>query len=240
MGFRAVQSHAVGVKHKRNLESIRKSVDIQNFIKPPPPPPKARSSGPGNSLNFPSVSSSISPNISTASKSSANAGRTTMKDYGFSNKLLEKEVLWCLAASSANLSNRQAEKFSKSFSSIFDDSKLAEKFSVDKDKMAYICSHSLYPYFREGVEDKFSTADFFSVSYDELLNKVVQKTQMDVHARYVDPADGLAKTRYLTFQFLESCKAEDLMNNLTAALSMTTPFSGLFKHLSTNLNICPI
>ena len=27
---------------------------------------------------------------------------------------------------------------------------------------------------------------FFAVSYDESLNKIAQKTQMDIHIRYVD------------------------------------------------------
>ena len=49
-----------------------------------------------------------------------------------------------------------------------------------------MCTHGLYPYFKEVVQNNLSTAEFFSVSYDEALNKVAQKCQMDISVRFVD------------------------------------------------------
>ncbi|KAH8022063.1 hypothetical protein HPB51_021515 [Rhipicephalus microplus] len=51
---------------------------------------------------------------------------------------------------------------------------------------------------------------YLVVCFDEALNKVTQKQQMDVLFRYWDAADDSMKTRYLTSCFMGHTCAEDL------------------------------
>lgn len=48
------------------------------------------------------------------------------------------------------------------------------------------------------------------VSFDESLNKVSQKEQLDVMVRYWAPTDATVRTQYLTSCFLGHTCAEDL------------------------------
>ena len=77
--------------------------------------------------------------------------------------------------------------------------------------MGYLSTHVLYPFFKEQVEESLRKSQFFSVGYDESLNKVAQKTQMDINIRHLHSSTGLVNTKYLTSEFLGSCKAVDLL-----------------------------
>ena len=153
-----------------------------------------------------------------------NASRVTLTGYLKSNEVLKKEVLWSLTASSSHLSNRQAEQVSKVLPFLFDDSKYAQTFSVGKDKLSYFINHGIAPVLEEKLHKDILASQIFAVSYDESLNKIAQKTQMDIHIRYIDHETNLTKTSYLTSEFLLSSKADDLVLHLTNALSK---FAGL-------------
>ena len=60
---------------------------------------------------------------------------------------------------------------------------------------------------------------FFTVSFDESLNKVSQKGQMDIIVRFWSSPCGEVATRYLTSTFLEHATAQHLMNAFTLALT---------------------
>ena len=68
------------------------------------------------------------------------------------------------------------------------------------------------------MEESLRESQFFSVGYDESLNKVAQKTQMDINIRHLDSSTGLVNTKYLTSEFLGSCKAVDLLEHLNKGL----------------------
>ena len=213
MGIQALKSHAKGTKHIRLCQSANNTPDISSFFKKPstsasvPKPPAVTQSN--QAIKLP---------IEQSSKISESSSKRTLEGYGFKKEVFNSEVLWCLGASNAHLSNRQAEKVAQLFPFMFPDSKIAEKFAVGKDKLGYLSTHGLYPHFKDITHENLSLAEFFAVSYDESLNKIAQKSQMDISVRHVDPKDGLVKTRYLTSEFLTSCKALDLLNHLTSAL----------------------
>lgn len=59
----------------------------------------------------------------------------------------------------------------------------------------------------------------FVIGFDESLNKVEQKQQMDISIRYWDEQSQQVSTRYLTSIFLNHTTAEDLKEALKGALS---------------------
>ncbi|KAH8033685.1 hypothetical protein HPB51_015307 [Rhipicephalus microplus] len=59
---------------------------------------------------------------------------------------------------------------------------------------------------------------YLVVCFDETLNKVTQKQQMDVLIRYWDAADDSVKTRYLTSCFMGHTCTEDLASAFRQAV----------------------
>lgn len=69
-------------------------------------------------------------------------------------------------------------------------------------------THILGPFFQDNLANIVNKQKFFAMSFDELLNKIAQKSQMDLVICFCkgrDPVD----TRYLTSAFLRGAKATD-------------------------------
>ena len=213
MGIQAIKSHSIGAKHKKNIAAQQKSVPIGFFFK------KASAPNSDAKASSEKENKNLVPNENIVNQEKEGPSkRVTLDDFNFGSNLLESEVTWCIGSVASHLSNRQAESCQKLFKKMFNDSKLAQKFSVHKDKQGYLATHGLLPYFQDQISKDLTESSFFSVSYDESLNKISQKTQMDIHVRYVEPSTGLIATRYLTSEFLESSKAVDLLRHLHQGL----------------------
>lgn len=72
---------------------------------------------------------------------------------------------------------------------------------LHKDKVAYYSTFGLGPYFQNDFVSIKKKCDLFSMSFDESLNKIAQKGQMNILVRYWDCE--MARTRYLTSCFLD-------------------------------------
>ncbi|KAH6947963.1 hypothetical protein HPB50_022279 [Hyalomma asiaticum] len=89
---------------------------------------------------------------------------------------------------------------------------------LGKDKVGYTICHGIVPYFRNMLLSSLINVPYLVVCFDEALNKVTQKQQMDVLIRYWDAADNSVKTRYLTSCFLGHTCAEDLASAFRKAV----------------------
>ena len=220
MAITSIKSHSSGKKHVQNLAALQKTVNISDMFRNKSSDVGSRDGTSAQPCIQPvNQANSVPEAVSQPAKL---AGRVSLSEYGMSNIMLKKEVIWCLSASSAHLSNRQAECIAKSFPLIFEDSPIAQKFGVGKDKLGYMVNHGLFPHFKEKLYDDISSAEFIAVSFDEALNKVAQKTQMDVHVRYVNTKTGLTETRYLDSEFLLESKSSDLLRHFKNVLCEKT------------------
>ena len=84
---------------------------------------------------------------------------------------------------------------------------------VKKDKCGYIITHGIAPHFEQLLLEDVSRSPFFALSFDESLNKSLQRGQMDILVRYWEMEKRLAVTRYLTSEFMGYAKAEDIMTS---------------------------
>ncbi|KAJ8665773.1 hypothetical protein QAD02_007435 [Eretmocerus hayati] len=91
-------------------------------------------------------------------------------------------------------------------------------FQLGRTKLSYSITHGLALYFAEELISSASHADGIVVGFDESLNQVLQKNQMDVAIKFFNKSTGEVETRYLTSVFLQHCKAEDLLKALLQAL----------------------
>ena len=152
---------------------------------------------------------------STASAASGNAAapmarsqsatssstRVCLEDYNFASNVTRSYLLWISTTVEANMSNRAAEACQKQFSSLFPDSKIAKTFSVGKHNRCKWLGSVLYPTWKARWMTLFELFHVY-ISFDEALNKVVQKTKLDIHNRYQDQKSFRIISRFFTSQFL--------------------------------------
>lgn len=95
------------------------------------------------------------------------------------------------------------------FSAMFPDSQIAANMSVGRDKAGYVIKYGLAPHFHEELRSE--TNGPFAVAFDESLNKVCQRGQMDVVVRYWDQKANKACSRYWGSGFLGKGASSNLL-----------------------------
>ena len=77
------------------------------------------------------------------------------------------------------------------------------------------------PYFKDVLLKSINSSEFFVLSYDESLNKVLQEDQMDVHFRFWDDANEVS-TMFYDSHFLKRANAKNLFECLQSSLKDVT------------------
>ena len=99
---------------------------------------------------------------------------------------LKAEVFWSLKVVSSHFSLRLCLRLNGLFKAMFIDSEIAKSFQLSKTKCGYLINYGLAPYFKDVLLKSINSSEFFVLSYDESLNKVLQEDQMDVHFQFWD------------------------------------------------------
>ena len=132
------------------------------------------------------------------------------------------EIIWALHVSYHHLSYRCCEDLSPTFQQMFTDSEIAKKFSLGKTKVSYVIVRDLAPYLHDHIAKVLNDCNYFVACFDEALNHVVQRGQMDVHIRFWHETQRKVATRYFTSAFLGHARTTDLLEK----------FKGVFKEKS--------
>ena len=96
---------------------------------------------------------------------------------------------------------------------------LAQKSDSCFKKASYNIAHGLAPYFHDLVYNSVLQSDNIVACFDESLNEIVQKGQMDLCVRYWDVNKSRAATRYFDSLFLGHATANDLQSSFTSLLN---------------------
>ena len=99
---------------------------------------------------------------------------------------------------------------------MFPDSRIAAKFSCGSKKCSYLVKFGLAPYFKELLLKRVKESGDIVVMFDESLNTVTKRKQMDVHVR--SWIDGQVMSRYLTSQFMGHATADEVVEHFRSAL----------------------
>lgn len=129
-----------------------------------------------------------------------------------STEVTRAEIIWALKSVSSRRSMRSAEDEPALFKAMFPDSEIASKFILGRDKMSYLIHHGLASYFRESLLQKLRKCPWFVVSFDEAINRISQRGQMDLIIRYFEDETKKVTTPYLNFVFPNRSRAEDLVS----------------------------
>src|SRR5664279_3244476 len=110
--------------------------------------------------------------------------------------------MWAKKVVMNHLSFRSCKDLNETFRVMFPDSAIAKQFTLSPAKVAYTIVHGLAPYFADELVTSINECSFFVACFDEALNKIAQKGQMDVVIRFWENKSNTVATRYLTSDFL--------------------------------------
>ena len=153
--------------------------------------------------------------------------RTSVEKWiGVSEQVAKAEALWAMKCAVSNYSFSSSNKMSELFQNMFPDSLVAKQFSVSHQKVSYLLSHGLGPYFqRATVNDILHSSAYFTIHFDETVSGQCKK-QMDVLNRYWSEKSACIQVHYLNSLFYGHAVAErvskdlvDCFNNLKLPLS---------------------
>lgn len=139
--------------------------------------------------------------------------------YLIKDEVTKAEILWAMNKVMTHSSDRSSGNSSDLFPLMFPDSIIAQQFKMHKDKLGYMVTFGLGPHFQNSLAQEVSKCEFFCLSFDESLNKIAQKGQMDIVVRYWDSSLNQVSTRYLTSTFLGHATTLNLLNAFTCSLS---------------------
>lgn len=214
MGMYALTSHADGKKHKQLLKNITENTVASNsmlqFVSNQP----STSSAPSDSVvtSFPATPSG-EPTVNLSSFVSPEP----QKPFVINSKVVEGEIMWCLHSVVYCNSLRSLESAVKISKHVYDDSSIAQGIKLGKSKAQYLTVYGIAPYFQKLLLEELGNSRFVVVAFDESLNKVSQKGQMDIHVRFW--RENKVESRYLTSKFLGHATATNLRQAIEEAIT---------------------
>jgi hypothetical protein len=127
-------------------------------------------------------------------------------------EVLKAEIIWALKIAGSHLSFNASNEVSGMFKLMFPDSEIAARFRCGEDKVAYMISFGLGPYFSSALKENIHNADEYVLLFDESLNKANKKKQLDIHARFWK--EGVVMTKYICSEMMGHATARDLLETL--------------------------
>ena len=129
------------------------------------------------------------------------------------------EILWTLNCVMENSSCRSNDDKALLFRTMFPDSDIARKFTLGRTKYLYYLNEGIAEYLKDDLDALILKSSHFTASYDESMNDVLQKCQMDILIKCWDSEKEEAVTRYYSSKFLGHATATILLSTFLSAIS---------------------
>lgn len=189
MGRASLVSHEKSVGHKKRstAKKITPSTDVYTRM----------ISNVSEQNAGPSTEQNAQLSVSEVVISPQKRVQSTPSNVNFfvAEKVVEAEILWALHSVETHLSLNSVNKTLPVLQLMFKGCQTAEKMKLSSKKLSYLITHGLAPYFQEQLEDTVKKCSFFVVSFDESLNRISQRGQMDLIVRFWDGNRNLVQTR---------------------------------------------
>lgn len=197
-GKHHVVSHSKGLKHiARQKAQVESRGGMQKFLAPP-----AASSS----------SASVPPAVVQPVSEQAVTKGSNWHSFTRHNSVVRSELIILLGSIKAQMSARSLDYMVGLFPEAFEDSDVAQSFSLGRTKYSYLLCYGIEPFLESQLlKDIMANAEEYCAMFDESLNKVAQRCQMDVILRYWDKAKNQIVNRYLGSTFLGHSRATDLL-----------------------------
>lgn len=230
MGRQSLVSHSKGIEHNRILKATSATPSITSYAsvlttKPSDaiitPSPTASTTSSGlpvikYSTENPDVTAVGSPG--SGAQGNYSSQNRNMKTFVKTESVSKAEALWCLQTVMCHSSLRSAASSASLFQVMFPDSDIARGMQLKKSKVSYVIVYGIAPYFKQQLVQEIQPCTAFVVGFDESLNKISQKQQMDISLRFWNKQTNKVSSRYFNSVFLERTTANDLLNGLKNGL----------------------
>ena len=123
---------------------------------------------------------------------------------------LKAEIIWSLEVLMSNYSFNSCANKSDLFAVMFEDSQIAQSFSLGSTKLSDNITFGPAPYVKKLPLESVDEVKYYSSSFDESYNKIMKKGQMNLLIRFWDSAKDRVQTRYLDSSFLGKASANDI------------------------------
>ena len=187
MGESGFTSHMKGKKHKECAPSS--SLLDFHFQKSSDPVPTATRKGTSHTLDKMLINSSV----------------------------LQAEVRLALKIVMSRYSEISCNYVTELFKIMFPDSDIAKSFTCAKTKCSCMIVYGLAPYFQSCRLDDLMDSAYHVISFDECFTSVLHFGQMDFAIRFWSSSKKLVENLYLTSEFLQGAKAEQLVEKYNAS-----------------------
>lgn len=199
MGVSSLTSHASYKKHKQKKSESKNSKT--------------------SSLFFKKLTTPLIEDRGTSTKNNTVASSSkTLDESLISFNVLHAEIKWCLKVVKSNFSFRSCDRINNLFIDMFSDSVIAKKIQLGRTKCAYFVNFGIAPHVKSLLIKEIKLSPFYSLSFDESMNRVLQSEQMDIQIRHWDSSTAIAKTRYYDSQFVLRPNAENLFESIKAGI----------------------
>lgn len=208
MGKAAITSHLNTQMHK-NCTAVKNTMN--NFIIKRNVPDKSLVANVSHVPEIENKDQNSEQNTANQRENTSQIDQIRILDNFISNEDVTKaEIIYAFCQMKKKPSLRCFSDLSDCFPVMFFDSQIAKKFRMHKDKLSYVITYGLGPYLQKELAYIIRSCEYYAVSFDESLNKIAQKEQMDLVVRYW--TGEKINTNYLTSVFLNGATAVDLLN----------------------------
>lgn len=209
MGRRAVTSHMNGDKHKKASNALIHSASLECFIKTENKSPQVAESR--QTITSLKSEPEVIKESCLVQHSNPGPSRFGLQAFLLNDNVTKAEILWSVESVLTHTSLRTAGRCVSLFKIMFPDSEIAKKIQLQRDKIGYLIAYGIAPFLKNELLKKVNQSQFVVIGFDESLNKVAQKQQMDINIRFWDEESKEVSTRYLTSVFLGRSTAHHIL-----------------------------
>ena len=153
-------------------------------------------------------------NTSVTTSKVVNISTLTMKN----SEIITVKIYWAVKVVQRNLSLNSCSDLNSLFWKMFPDSDIARSCSMAKTKISYVIDFGIATHFRTLLLEKLVKSKFYTVCFDESLNEVVPKCQMDFSLRFWDKTANESVAQYFDSKCLSRASARDLLKEFQQTL----------------------
>lgn len=131
---------------------------------------------------------------------------------------VRSELIFLLGSIKSNISARSSDALLSLFPSMFPDSNIASQVSLGRTKCHYLLCFGIAPYLEEILIRQVRDSEEYVAMFDESLNSVSQRCQMDVIVRFWNQDKKEIVSKYFSSSFLERTNADSLLEAFSSML----------------------
>lgn len=225
-GRAAVSSHTRSGKHGKIIQSLKKAEKDQSRIDDFTRSSSRASAVSGSSSSTSGQSSNNSTPVVLIDDIESSSNETTSppappqrrNPFLVKEQCTRGEIIASLNCVDKHYSYNSFRDFSAILQAMVPDSQIAKEMSLSYTKLSYIIAFGLAPFFKKQLIQQLSTASSYIVCFDEAMNNISQKGQMDVLIQFWDETANRVAIKYLTSVFLGHATAADLFEKFKEAM----------------------